>query len=129
MTYGAGKSRTDGLVMVLTFGTGIGSTLFFEGKLLPNSNWVACPNVHEGHHRRTLLFERIRKEEDLKWDEWAKRTNNYLQLLELLLSPTSSSSVAASAKGREVAAAAQGAGCCRAGAAAQRRNRRGDGCA
>jgi polyphosphate glucokinase len=31
--------------------------------------------------------ERIRKEEDLKWSEWATRTNHYLALLELLLSP------------------------------------------
>ena len=88
MTYGAGKGRTAGLVMVLTFGTGIGSAIFLDGKLLPNSEFGHLPMPMKGIIAEHYCSERIRKEEDLKWDEWAKRTNNYLQLLELLLSPS-----------------------------------------
>jgi len=37
MTFGAGKGREKGIVIVLTFGTGIGSAIFLDGKLLPNT--------------------------------------------------------------------------------------------
>lgn len=87
MTFGSGKGRDQGLVMVLTFGTGIGSAIFLDGKLLPNSEFGHVPMPLKGVIAEHYCSERIRKEEDLKWDEWAKRTNNYLALLELLLSP------------------------------------------
>jgi polyphosphate glucokinase len=87
MTLGAGRDRSQGLVMVLTFGTGIGSAIFFDGKLLPNSEFGHVPMPMKGIIAEHYCSERVRKGEDLKWDEWAKRTNNYLALLELLLSP------------------------------------------
>ena len=88
MTYGAGKGREQGLVMVLTFGTGIGSAIFLDGKLLPNSEFGHLPMPMKGLIAEHYCSERVRKEENLKWDEWTKRANHYLQLLELLLSPS-----------------------------------------
>lgn len=88
MTYGAGKGREQGLVMVLTFGTGIGSAIFLDGKLLPNSEFGHLPMPMKGLIAEHYCSERVRKQEDLKWDEWARRANHYLQLLELLLSPS-----------------------------------------
>ena len=88
MTYGAGKGREQGLVMVLTFGTGIGSAIFLDGKLLPNSEFGHLPMPMKGLIAEHYCSERVRKEENLKWDEWARRANHYLQLLELLLSPS-----------------------------------------
>jgi len=73
--------------MVLTFGTGIGSAIFLDGKLLPNSEFGHLPMPMRGIIAEHYCSERIRKEEDLKWGEWAIRTNHYLALLELLLSP------------------------------------------
>ena len=88
MAYGAGKGRTEGLVMVLTFGTGIGSAIFLDGKLLPNSEFGHLPMPMKGIIAEHYCSERVRKAEDLKWEEWAKRANHYLQLLDLLLSPS-----------------------------------------
>jgi polyphosphate glucokinase len=87
MTFGAGRGRQQGLVMVLTFGTGIGSAIFLDGKLLPNSEFGHLPMPMRGIIAEHYCSERIRKEEDLKWSEWAVRANHYLALLELLLSP------------------------------------------
>ena len=87
MTFGAGRGRQQGLVMVLTFGTGIGSAIFLDGKLLPNSEFGHLPMPMKGIIAEHYCSERIRKEEDLKWGAWATRTNHYLALLELLLSP------------------------------------------
>ena len=87
MALGAGRGRQKGLVMVLTFGTGIGSAIFLDGKLLPNSEFGHLPMPMKGIIAEHYCSERIRKEEDLKWGDWATRTNHYLALLELLLSP------------------------------------------
>jgi len=87
MTFGAGRGRQQGLVMVLTFGTGIGSAIFLDGKLLPNSEFGHVPMPMKGIVAEHYCSERIRKEEDLKWSAWAVRANHYLALLELLLSP------------------------------------------
>ena len=86
MTYGAGRGRM-GTVMMLTFGTGIGSAIFLDGKLLPNSEFGHLPMPMKGIIGEHYCSARIRKEENLNWDEWAKRVNHYLELLELLLSP------------------------------------------
>lgn len=87
MTFGAGRGRSEGLVIVLTFGTGIGSAIFLDGKLLPNSEFGHVPMPMKGLIAEHYCSDRIRKEEDLKWDGWTTRVNHYLQLLELLLSP------------------------------------------
>jgi polyphosphate glucokinase len=87
MTFGAGKGREKGVVIVLTFGTGIGSAIFLDGKLLPNTEFGHVPMPMKGLIAEHYCSERIRKEEDLKWSEWAIRTNHYLTLMDLLFSP------------------------------------------
>ena len=86
MTYGAGRGR-KGMVMILTFGTGIGSAIFYDGILLPNTEFGHLPMPMKGIIAEHYCSDRIRKEEDLKWGEWTRRVNNYFSLLELLLSP------------------------------------------
>ena len=86
MTYGAGKERT-GTVILLTFGTGIGSAIFLDGKLLPNSEFGHVPMPMRGIIGEHYCSARVRKEQDLKWEVWTKRVNHYLELLDLLLSP------------------------------------------
>lgn len=79
---GAGVSGT---VMMLTFGTGIGSALIYNGVLVPNTElghlWL------KGKHAESWAAARVRETEDLSWKEWAKRVNKYLTHLELLFSP------------------------------------------
>ena len=86
MTYGAGRGR-NGVVMILTFGTGIGSAIFHDGKLLPNTEFGHLPMPIIGIIAEHYCSARIHKEADLKWEEWARRVNNYFEVLELLLSP------------------------------------------
>lgn len=89
MTLGAGKGR-QGVVFLLTLGTGIGSAVFVDGSLMPNTELGHLQMV--SRLRGTLEAEhyasdRIRKEEDLTWEEWAERVNEYLGLLEALFAP------------------------------------------
>lgn len=89
MTLGAGKGR-QGVVFLLTLGTGIGSAVFVDGSLMPNTELGHLQMV--SRLRGTLEAEhyasdRIRKEEGLTWDEWAGRVDEYLGLLESLFAP------------------------------------------
>ena len=84
MQFGAGKGRM-GTVLMITLGTGIGSGLFVDGKLVPNAEF--------GHLLyKKSVFEHYasngaRKKKDLSWKEWGKELNVYLDHLKLLLSP------------------------------------------
>lgn len=84
MTFGAGRGNS-GVVMVLTFGTGIGSAIFTGGKLLPNTELghlkIRCMDAE---HRAS---DRARKDESLSWEDWSERVNEYLAELEALFSP------------------------------------------
>jgi len=83
-TFGAGLN-CKGIVIVLTFGTGIGSSVFINGTLLPNTEL--------GHlHLNDKIAEKyaadsIRKSKDLSWEKWGKRVNKYLNHLERLFWP------------------------------------------
>jgi len=84
MVIGAGKGR-QGVVIMLTFGTGIGSAIFVDGHLLPNTEFGHLPiRGKDAEHRASA---RIRDEEDLSWTEWAERVNEYLGLMEFFFSP------------------------------------------
>jgi len=84
MEFGAGKGHS-GVVIVLTFGTGIGSAIFVNGHLLPNTEFGHMEvRGKDAEHRAA---DRIRKDEDLSWEEWAERVNEFLNRMELLFSP------------------------------------------
>ncbi len=89
MNYGAGQGR-GGVVLMLTFGTGIGSALFVEGTLVPNTELghmqIRCRKrgaVEAEQH----ASDRARKEGKLTWAKWAARVNETLDVLEALFSP------------------------------------------
>jgi polyphosphate glucokinase len=84
MTFGAAKGE-PGTVLVLTFGTGIGSALFFEGRLVPNTEFGHLELRGKDAEKRAS--EKAREDEDLSWDEWAGRVDEYLHHLEVLFSP------------------------------------------
>ena len=84
MHFGAGKGK-DGLVAVITFGTGIGSGLFFNGVLIPNSELGHVS--YKGEPFEKYAADSIRKKEDLSYPKWGKRLNKYFQHIELILSP------------------------------------------
>jgi polyphosphate glucokinase len=82
--YGAAAGR-DGLVIVTTLGTGIGSALVYDGVLVPNSE-LGHLEI-DGHDAEKRAASSIREREDLSWEHWAKRLTAYYRKLELLFSP------------------------------------------
>jgi polyphosphate glucokinase len=84
MRFGAGRD-VGGVVVMLTVGTGIGSAVFVDGRLLPNSELGHLEvDGHDAEHRAS---ETAREKHDLSREEWAKRFNRYLEVLEALLWP------------------------------------------
>jgi polyphosphate glucokinase len=84
VAYGAGRGQR-GVIVMVTFGTGIGSALFHDGVLVPNTEFGHL-ELH-GRDAELLASDRVRQEKDLDWHEWADRVQQYLRHLERLLSP------------------------------------------
>ena len=84
MRYGAGRDQ-DGVVLMLTFGTGIGSALFYDGRLVPNTEFGHIQVDGEDGERRASAA--VREREDLSYPEWAARVDRYLDVLEAGLWP------------------------------------------
>ena len=82
--YGVATGR-EGLVIVTTLGTGIGSALLYDGVLVPNSE-LGHLEI-EGHDAETQAANSARKRDELSWEKWAKRLTTYYQALEKLFSP------------------------------------------
>jgi len=84
VTFGAGKG-VRGVTLMITIGTGLGSALFVDGKLVPNTELghieVECDDAE------LIASDFARREQDLSWKKWAKRLDKYLGQLERLLSP------------------------------------------
>lgn len=80
-----GNHDQRGLVMMLTFGTGIGSALFLDGTLIPNTEFGHVEL--DGKDAELRASDRAREEHDLSWEKWAGRVQDYLRHVEMLLSP------------------------------------------
>lgn len=82
--FGAGQGVT-GTVLLVTLGTGIGSALFTNGALVPNTEFGHL-HLHHGD-AEDWAAESVREREDLSWKHWAERLQSYLRQLEALLWP------------------------------------------
>jgi len=82
--WGAARD-VDGVVIVTTLGTGIGSALLLDGELVPNTE-LGHIEV-DGHDAETRAAESVREREDLTWEQWAKRLQRYYETLERLFWP------------------------------------------
>jgi polyphosphate glucokinase len=84
MAFGAGKGH-DGVVLIVTIGTGLGTSLFTDGVLLPNTELghieIDCEDAE------LMASDAARKRDDLSWGKWAQRFNEYLTTLEELVWP------------------------------------------
>ena len=84
MTFGAGKGR-DGVVLLVTIGTGLGTSVFVDGHLLPNTEFghieIDCEDAE------LMASDAARKEHGLSWKNWTARFDNYLLRLEALFWP------------------------------------------
>jgi polyphosphate glucokinase len=84
MRFGSGAGHR-GTVLVLTFGTGIGSALFHEGQLIPNTEFGHLRI--DGKIAEHLASGRVRTEEQLDWPAWTERVNRVLHEYHNLLWP------------------------------------------
>lgn len=84
MAFGAGKDR-QGVVMVVTIGTGLGTALFTNGQLLPNSEFGHLEI--DGVEAEWIASDAARKREKLSWKKWGHRFDQYLHTMEKLLWP------------------------------------------
>lgn len=88
LRFGAAKEygrSGRGVVLALTFGTGIGSALFSDGRLVPNTEFGHL--FVEFVEAEELAAASIRTRDGLSWSEWGMRVNRYLAEMEKLLSP------------------------------------------
>jgi polyphosphate glucokinase len=84
MRWGAGRDH-DGVVLMLTLGTGIGTALFIGGRLVPNTELGHIEvRGKDAEHRAS---DTARKRDDLNWKQYAKRLDEYLHRIENLLWP------------------------------------------
>ena len=84
MRWGAGRG-VEGVVLMLTLGTGIGTSLFVEGRLVPNTE-LGHIEIR-GKDAEQRASDSARKREDLSWKEYAERLDEYLHRIEDLLWP------------------------------------------
>jgi len=83
--FGHGKDINE-LIFTVTIGTGVGTAMFYNQKLIPNMELghVYMPN---GKWVEKYLSDATRKADDLSWEEWTDRFNKYLDYITVLLSP------------------------------------------
>lgn len=84
MRFGAGRRRRD-TVLLLTFGTGVGSALFYGGALYPNTElgrWT-----FKGKPVERYVSAAVRKAQGLSWAQWGRRVDGYLGEVETILWP------------------------------------------
>jgi len=84
MKFGAGKDHA-GSVIVVTLGTGIGSAVFADGVLLPNTELGHLPL--NGRDAEEWAADSARDRDELSWKHWSHRLEEYFSLLESLLWP------------------------------------------
>lgn len=84
MAYGVGKNLR-GVVLMLTIGTGIGSALFHDGVLVPNSEFGHL--IFKGNVAEKYCANSIREQQNMNWKTWGKRLNKFLLHLQRVLTP------------------------------------------
>lgn len=84
VAYGAARD-VNGVVIVTTLGTGIGSAIINDGVLLPNTE-LGHLEI-DGKDAEKRAASSIKTKKDLSWEDWAKRLQRYYSHVEMLFSP------------------------------------------
>ncbi|HQU57788.1 MAG: ROK family protein [Phaeodactylibacter sp.] len=86
MRFGLGKG-VDGVVLLITIGSGLGSALFIDGRLVPNTELGHIYLEGQKQVAEVYTSNNARKRENLSWEEWGQRFNEYLLHLERTFNP------------------------------------------
>jgi len=84
LSFGEAKD-IPGVCLLISLGTGIGSAIFIDGILVPNSE-LGMLKMRDGI-AEDYATNRVREHQDLNWKEWGSNLNEYLKHLEVLFSP------------------------------------------
>ena len=82
--FGAARGK-PGVILTITLGTGIGSALVIDGRLVPNTELGHL--TLRGGDAELWAANSVRERLELDWDEWASRVDEYLRMVEDLLWP------------------------------------------
>lgn len=85
MAFGAGKDFHRGVVLMITLGTGIGSAIFTDGCLLPNTEFGHMQI--RGKDAEWRASDAARQRKQLSWDRYAVRLEEFLNVMEALIWP------------------------------------------
>jgi polyphosphate glucokinase len=85
MHYGHARNYPEGVAILLTLGTGIGSAMFVDGELLPNSELGHL--IFQGSDAEHYASAKVREAQSLSWEAWGSRVNEFLAHVEFLFSP------------------------------------------
>ena len=83
--FGAAKD-VDGLVLMTTLGTGIGSAIIYRNLLVPNAE-LGHLDIGSKHDYEKYASNLVREKKELSWKRWAELLQTYYQTLEMLFSP------------------------------------------
>jgi polyphosphate glucokinase len=86
LRYGAAKDQ-DGLTILTTLGTGIGSALIYDGILVPNSELGHVQRAEHVRDAEAYAAYSAMERESLSWESWAQRLQWYYTYIEFLFSP------------------------------------------
>ena len=82
--FGAGRGL-QGVILVITIGTGLGTAMYVDGKLVPN---LELGHIEiRGKDAEERASDAARKRKDLSWKAWGTAFDEYLNYLEALLHP------------------------------------------
>lgn len=84
--YGLRKESKDKTVLFLTLGTGIGSALFINRRLVPNTEFGSLP--YKDSIAEKYAGNKARLDKELSWEEWGRELGSVLETMDLLVSPS-----------------------------------------
>ncbi len=88
MAFGAGrKYADDGVVVMVTIGTGLGGALFVDGELMPNLEIGQIFLKNQKVVAEKFISNKIRKDTDMKWSSFGKRFNKFLSHVDAIINP------------------------------------------
>lgn len=85
MKFGVGQEYPKGLAIMITIGTGLGTALFIDGKLVPNTELGHIEIRGKDAEKRAS--DAARQKKDMSWEEWGGKFNEYLLNMERLFWP------------------------------------------
>lgn len=85
MRFGVGRTRSRGVVILITIGTGLGTAIFVDGKLVPNTELGHL--IIRGKDAEARASDAARQAKEMSWSKWAEKLNEYLSYMENLFWP------------------------------------------